>query len=136
MAIEKTRDETQKLVVETIDDERRPHEDQYVHYTHEMTDGAKEGSGRFVVRAVPLLYGFLVGGLIDNLSAGLAVGASVSAMVDLTMGEGSLLRPLLRPFAMAGCPVVAVLANGLGRGIGLLGLPVPNALRDVRCGVS
>ena len=43
------------------------HVDCSVNYTHELGDEAKEISGRFVVRAVPLLYGVLAGVLMEIL---------------------------------------------------------------------
>jgi len=74
---------------------RRTHVDCSVNYTHELGDEAKEISGRFVVRAVPLLYGVLAGVLMGNLAAGLLVGGLVSLIADVKMGSHSLLRGLL-----------------------------------------
>lgn len=136
MGTEDFREGADDASLETVEIERRPHEEHYVHYTHEMTEDTKDGAGRFVVRAVPLLYGFLVGGLTDNLAAGLMIGGAVSVGSDLAMDKGSLFRPLFRPVASAGCPALALIATGIASVIEAVGLTAPQVLRKVRCGAS
>lgn len=71
--------------------------DQYVHYTHEMTDDTAEASARFLIRGVPLVYGALLGGLIGNLFLGVCLGIALMVGLDMRMGEQSFFRPLLLP---------------------------------------
>ncbi|MCG6967438.1 MAG: hypothetical protein LJE59_13100 [Chromatiaceae bacterium] len=115
---------------------RRVHEEQHVHYTHEMSRDTSEASGRFIIRMVPLLYGVLVGSLLADPVPGLLVGSLGFMALDLTMAGNSLLLALLRRCLSAGCPFVAVLVNTLVRGIDVVGLPVPRQLRDIRCAAS
>lgn len=114
----------------------RVREDYCVNYTHELADEAKESSGRFVVRAVPLLYGMLVGVLMGNLAAGLLIGTLVSFVADIKMGSHSLVRLLLGSLMQRGCPVVAVTARGVAVVLGHCGIDPPRRLRDMRCGAA
>ncbi len=115
---------------------RRIRPDYSVNYTHELADEATESSGRFVVRAVPLLYGMLVGVLMGNLIAGLLVGALVALVADFKMGSHSLLRLLFGSLMQRGCPVVAVTARGVAILLGYCGIDLPRRLREMRCGAA
>ena len=111
---------------------KRVHEEQCATYSHEMTPELAETVGRIVIRLVPLLYGGMFGSLIDDLPMALGIAALVSMGMDLAMGDRSLLRSLLR----GGCPLLALLANGLADLFGVLGFRAPTVLRNMRCGVS
>lgn len=76
----------------------RIHEEQYVHYTHELSYDTKESVGRVIIRLVPLLYGGMFGALLDDMPLALTVGAIVSIGMDLAMGNQSLLRAFIRCF--------------------------------------
>ena len=115
---------------------RRAHEQQCATYSHEMTPDLKEAVGRVVIRLVPLLYGGMFGSLIDDLPLALGLAVLVSMGMDLAMGDRSLLRSMFKPLIRGGCPVLASLAHGLAAVFGVLGIRVPSALRDMRCGVS
>jgi len=115
---------------------RRVHDEQCVQYTHEMPHDLKESVGRVVIRVVPVLYGGMFGALINDVPLALTLGAVVSAGMDLAMGDHSVLRTVGRSVLRGGCPVLALIARGLGGLIGALGLQVPTLLRDMRCGVS
>lgn len=75
---------------------KRIHDEQYVHYTHELSYDSKESIGRVIIRLVPLLYGGMFGALLDDMPLALTVGAMVSVAVDLAMGNQSVLRSFLR----------------------------------------
>ena len=75
--------------------------DQYVHYSHEMTDDTAEASARFLIRGVPLVYGALLGGLIGDFYLGVCLGIALMVALDTRMGKQSLFRPLLRPLLNA-----------------------------------
>ena len=71
--------------------------DQYVQYNHEMTDDTAEASARTLIRAVPLVYGGLVGGIVGIVPLGLAIGLATTMALDLKMGRHSITLRLLRP---------------------------------------
>ena len=112
------------------------HQDQYVHYTHQMPDETAEASARVLIRLVPLIYGALMGGLYGNLLAGVLLGLLVSALLDYRMWDRSLLRPVSRRCAATGCPLVAAAARGLASLVGAIGLPAPSVMRQMRCDAS
>ena len=115
------------------EDVTRPHRDQYGQYTHEMPDDTAEASARLLTRAVPLIYGGLLGGLMSNILLGLSLGLVLTMALDLRMGDKSIFRVILTPFMRRSCPVIAALVPRVARVIEGLGLPVPAALRDLRC---
>lgn len=123
-------------VTEDVTTGKRVHEEQYVHYTHELSYDSKESIGRVIIRLVPLLYGGMFGALLDDMSLALTVAAIVTVGMDLAMGNQSLLRTFIRCFMKGGCPLIAALANTLAAVIRLTGLQAPAFLRDMRCGVS
>lgn len=114
----------------------RRHEEQHGHYSHQMTEETKEAAGRAVVRIVPVLYGFLLGGLSGDIVLWVLLGSVLAVVIDLKMGEHSLSRPLLGRASLAGCPVVAAMAHWLSRRIASIGGRPPALLRDMRCGVG
>ena len=111
------------------------HHDQYVHYTHQMSDETAEASARVLIRLVPLVYGALMGGLYGNLPAGLLLGLVASLALDYRMGGKSLIQPVLRRCAATGCPLVAAAVRGVAATIGAFGLPVSTTMRQKRCEV-
>ena len=121
---------------EDVTTKRKMHEEQYVHYTHELQYDTKESIGRVIIRLVPLLYGGMFGALLDDMPLALTVAAIVSLGMDLAMGNQSLLRAVIRCFLMGGCPVIAAMANMLAALIRFVGLRAPAFLSDMRCGVS
>ena len=76
---------------------RRVHEGQSAQYSHELPPESKESAGRVVIRLVPLLYGGLFGSLIKDIPLAMGIALAVSAVVDLAMGDRSVLRSLIRP---------------------------------------
>ena len=112
------------------------HHDQYVHYTHQMSDETAEASARLLIRLVPLVYGALMGGLYGNLPAGLLLGLVASLALDYRMGRKSLIQPVMRRCAATGCPLLAAAIRGSAATIGAIGLPVPTNMRQMRCRAS
>ena len=60
--------------------------------THDLTESAAESVSRLLIRVVPLVYGGLLGHLADRLVLGLLFGAVAASVLDLSMGDSSLLR--------------------------------------------
>lgn len=120
--------------VDALPLDKGQHHDQYVQYSHQMTEDTAEGASRFLIRAVPLVYGALLGGLTGNMVFGLSVGVVLCMALDLRMGDDSLFRPLVTPIAERGCPVVTFLAHGMARVIRTMGLREPSLLKDMGCG--
>ena len=114
----------------------RLHDEQCVHYTHEMPYEVKESVGRVIIRLVPLLYGGMFGSLLDDMPLALTVAALVSAGMDLAMGRQSILRTVGGSLFRGGCPVIAFMANGLADLVEVIGLNPPPVLRNMRCRVS
>jgi hypothetical protein len=83
-------------VVEMVSGDPQPHQDQYVHYTHEMTNDTAEASARALMRIVPLAYGVLLGGLTESMFLGLSVGLALSLAADVAMADKSIFRGLFR----------------------------------------
>ncbi len=77
------------------------HHDQYVQYNHEMTDDTAETAARVLIRAVPLVYGGLVGSILGHVPLGLAVGLAMTVALDVRMGRRSITLRLLRPLLSA-----------------------------------
>ncbi len=116
--------------------QHKPHHDQHVDYTHELTDDASEATSRWLIRVVPCAYGVLLGALADNFALGLALGGLASAAFDLHMGENSVLRPASRWLFEKGCPLIAVIARGLATSMRRLGLRPPAILGRMHCGTA
>ena len=74
---------------------RRP--DSRARLSHQMSEATADASGRFVVRAVPLLYAALLGGLADSMLFSLSIGMIATIYLDLQMQKQSMLRPWLQP---------------------------------------
>jgi len=81
---------------EDVTARKRIHDEQYVHYTHELSYDSKESIGRVIIRLVPLLYGGMFGALLDDMALALTVGGIVSVGMDLAMGNQSILRSFVR----------------------------------------
>ena len=111
----------------------RHHRDQYVDYSHEMSHDTYEASGRVIVRIVPLLYSGMIGGIFDHMVAALSIGILVSVALDLTMGNKSLSRPILRPLMHFGCPLFAAVSRSIARAVYATGIYKPTQWRDLRC---
>ena len=110
------------------------HHDQYAKFTHDVPEQTSEAASRVLVRLVPVAYGLLLGGLAGNLALGLAGGALVAMLLDLRMGAFSLARDLSRRILARVCPAVAAVAHGLVLVVRRVGLKVPAALANLRCG--
>ena len=120
----------------TVDEALHRHsEDRAVQYTHQMSDDTAEASARVLIRAVPLVYGVLLGGLTKNLPLGLSLGIILSMGLDMRMGDKSFFLPLFRPLFERGCPLLAAMAHGLATLIRRAGIPAPSALRNLNCGI-
>jgi len=71
--------------------------DRHARLSHQMSEATAEASARFLVRAVPLVYGALLGGLSDHLLLGLLIGFSVTVVLDLRLKIQSVARAWLQP---------------------------------------
>ena len=109
------------------------HQDQHLHYTHELPEAAADAVSRVLIRVVPLAYGLLLGGLSDNMPLGLALGAIVSVIADLNLREHSFTRALILSIRNGACPTVAKAAHGLAVVLGRLGGTTPRSLSQMRC---
>ena len=52
----------------------KTHHDQYVEYSHELSEDSAEATSRALVRFVPLAYGGLLGGLTEAMPLGILGG--------------------------------------------------------------
>lgn len=74
------------------------HHDRCAHYSHELSDDAAEASTRFLIRAVPAVYGVFLGIVGKHPVLGTIAGVLVTTLLDLRMGDSSLSRPLFAPW--------------------------------------
>jgi len=118
--------------VETI---KRPYQDRYVRYSHQMSEDTAEASARALIRTVPLIYGVLLGGILGNMLIGVSMGSALAVALDLRMGGNSLFLPILGPAFAYLRPLVVGVAHGLAKAFRAVGLPVPAILADLHCGL-
>jgi thiosulfate reductase cytochrome b subunit len=69
---------------------RTKHSERHAKLSHQMPQATAEASARLLIRAVPLAYGFLLGGLSDHLLPGLLAGLAVAVVLDLRLHERSV----------------------------------------------
>ncbi|MCP5439431.1 MAG: hypothetical protein H6958_02245 [Chromatiaceae bacterium] len=110
--------------------------DQYVEYTHELSEDSAEATSRALVRFVPLAYGGLLGGLNDAVLLGILGGLGLSIAFDLYMGKNSMMRAMARRIGTHLCPMVALLARRLATAMQHRGWAVPSMLKDRHCGAA
>lgn len=115
---------------------RPEHHDQFAHHSHELNEDAAESMARLLIRAVPLVYGLLLGGLIDDLFLGALLGALLSIGLDLQMREQSMFAPWFKPFLDKACPQIAAASRLLAQGLAAMKLPVPARLQARDCGAT
>lgn len=114
----------------------KTHHDQYVEYSHELSEDSAEATSRALVRFVPLAYGGLLGGLTDAMPLGILGGLVLSIAFDLYMGSNSITRKLSQRIGAHLCPMMALLARRLATALQHRGWSVPTILKDRHCGAA
>lgn len=109
---------------------RRTCSDRRADLTHQLSDAATETISRFLVRAVPLIYGATLGELAEHLFFGLTLGLVASAALDLRLKKKSAIRPWVQPLLSRFCPVLRMTATKLIARLARWGLPLPRFLRS------
>jgi hypothetical protein len=98
-----------------------------------VPDDSGEAGTRWILRIIPLVHGAVVGHATGELLMGLSGGLAISVVIDLFMGQHSLVRSLLLRSVRVGCPVISATAHRLAALIGSLGLPEPIGLQQMQC---
>jgi len=119
-------------VVEAI---KRPYQDRYVRYSHQMSEETAEAFARTLIRSVPVIYGVLLGGILDNMLVGASMGFALAVALDMKMGKNSFFLPIVGPVLAPLCPLMDGIADRLAKAFGAVGLPVPAILADLHCGL-
>lgn len=114
----------------------KTHHDQYVEYSHELSEDSAEATSRALVRFVPLAYGGLLGGLTEAMPLGILGGMAMSIAFDLYMGPNSITRKVSQRIVAHLCPMVALLARRLATALQRRGWSVPSILKDRHCGAA
>jgi len=94
--------------------------------THQIPEAAAEKASRFLIRAVPLIYGASLGGFTSHLWLGLSVGITASAMLDLRLKEKSLIRAWLQGLRSRFQAVQSLTATKFFAGLADLGHRFPH----------
>jgi len=122
-------------VIDSVEAVKKPYQDRYVHYSHDMPDETAEASARALIRTVPMIYGVLLGGILGNMLVGLSMGAALTIALDMRMAKFSWFLPVLGPVLDPFCPVINGIAHGLAKLLRVIGLPAPAFLADMQCGI-
>jgi len=69
--------------------------DRHAKLSHQMSEATAEASERFLIRAVPLVYGVLIGSHVNHPLLGLLIGFMVTILLDLQFKDQSVIRPWL-----------------------------------------
>ena len=120
-------------VMDSVETLKKPHQDRYVHFSHEMPDETAEASARTLIRTVPMIYGVLLGGILGNMLIGVSMGLALTIALDMRMASYSWFLPLLGPVLAPFCPVINAIAHGLAKLLRAVGLPAPAFLAALDC---
>ena len=116
-----------------VETTKKPYRDRYVRHSHDMSEETAEASARMLIRAVPMIYGVLLGGLAEHMPIGISVGFALMAAVDMRMREHSIFLPMLAPLLAPLCSLINAAAHSLAKSISLVGLRPPTALANLHC---
>ena len=109
---------------QAVDDARRP------------ADDVGERVSRALVRVIPPAHGVFVGANVGEWVLGLFAGMALGAVLDLCMGNDSLIRSVAARVARHSCPLIAAVAGRLAAVFERLRLVEPGILRRLHCEAS
>ncbi len=108
---------------------RTKHSDRHAKLTHQIPEATAESSARLLSRALPLAYGFLLGGLSDHLLLGLLAGLAFAVVLDLRLHEHSVTWACVQPVAREFCRVIGTERKRFLIRLFPSGIQVPGLLR-------